>query len=664
MPEVKTKPTRSTKTKAEVPSAPPATHQGATVALRAGADEGRMAYIPLSQLVLDPLNVRKKGGEEVAELAALIESQGLLQNLVVVDRAGLKGGSVFGVVAGGRRLRALLLLEKAKKIPADFEVLCSVVSLERARAISAAENSGREPMSVADTVLAFADMVREGAGVEDLAVAFGLPLAEVRRRLRLAAASPRLFEAFRAGELELDCLMALCLTEDTAKQEEVWDSLPSYDREASRIKRLIAGDVVEARLVQFVGLAAYEAAGGEVLRDLFAQDDENAARLTNPLLLTRLATERLGQEAKALVAQGVVNVVTLLRFGYSEQQAYPKAPVSERAPTPDELAEAERLSAALQEVEEKLFALQDDDDADEKEVEKLEAEVVRLQDVLAALEEARGVADPEVAHLVVAVVSIGQSGALQVNHNRIRKEDLQATFKRAKGRSADAGEGTEAPGAGDDADGVGISQALCASLTAHRTMAIQAILAQDPQKGLAALAHALALGVLYDVMSTYQLRSALGVRGGSTVSRLHDLADDLQDSAAAQALQAHLDRWRARVPAQPAELLGWLLQQPISALVDLLSVCAAVTVDAVQSVPALHPADELVGRIGLDMADWWAPTQAGFFARVSKATISEALTEAGKTEAAGQLGKLKKGEAAALAEQQMQGSRWIPKLMR
>ena len=44
---------------------------------------GDLVLIPLSRLVPSAFNVRKSGGEDVGELAALIKAQGLLQNLVV-----------------------------------------------------------------------------------------------------------------------------------------------------------------------------------------------------------------------------------------------------------------------------------------------------------------------------------------------------------------------------------------------------------------------------------------------------------------------------------------------------------------------------------------------------------------------------------------------------
>ena len=176
---------------------------------------GELVYIPLSKLVASAFNSRKSGGESVTELAALIKSQGLLQNLIVIPHTTAKGKPTakFGVVVGGRRLRALNQLVEAGDLPAHEEILCKLTTKEQAIAASVAENSGRESMSVADTVQSFAAMIAAGAGIEDVAVCFGITPLTVHRRLKLVNVSPRMFELFRQEEMNLDQLMALAISE-------------------------------------------------------------------------------------------------------------------------------------------------------------------------------------------------------------------------------------------------------------------------------------------------------------------------------------------------------------------------------------------------------------------------------------------------------------------
>ena len=80
--------------------------------------------LPLAQLRISPRNARKTGGQSVADLAASIAAEGLLQNLVVTDA----GNGQFDVEAGGRRLRALQLLQSEGRLPAALaSVPCQVV---------------------------------------------------------------------------------------------------------------------------------------------------------------------------------------------------------------------------------------------------------------------------------------------------------------------------------------------------------------------------------------------------------------------------------------------------------------------------------------------------------------------------------------------------------
>ena len=186
--------------------------------------QGREITLPLKLLFRDALNVRKKvPARSVEELAALIHSQGLLQNLVV--RAELKGKKNkqptgrFGVVAGGRRLEALHLLFTQGKMPADFPVRCLEVSQDGAVSVSLAENCGREPLHGADQFEAFAALVELGKTVGQIADAWGISPLTVERRLKLAKISPKLMALYRDDKIELEQLMALTLTDDHQLQE-------------------------------------------------------------------------------------------------------------------------------------------------------------------------------------------------------------------------------------------------------------------------------------------------------------------------------------------------------------------------------------------------------------------------------------------------------------
>ena len=120
--------------------------------------------VKVSDLVPSPFNVRRHSHASIEELAALIDSQGLLHAPTVHEHFAGRGKSrrlAFGVSAGERRRRALRLLQERGRLPGDFEVACKLIPIERAREVSVAENSGREPMHPADEFEAFKVLVQK-----------------------------------------------------------------------------------------------------------------------------------------------------------------------------------------------------------------------------------------------------------------------------------------------------------------------------------------------------------------------------------------------------------------------------------------------------------------------------------------------------------------------
>lgn len=108
--------------------------------------------VPLA-VVTSPLSVRRYSSGQVEEMAALIDSQHLLHNLVTErarrpgrgDREGNGSACVrFAVEAGERRRRALLALQARGRLRRDQEVLCELVPPARALEFSISENSGCE----------------------------------------------------------------------------------------------------------------------------------------------------------------------------------------------------------------------------------------------------------------------------------------------------------------------------------------------------------------------------------------------------------------------------------------------------------------------------------------------------------------------------------------
>lgn len=257
--------------------------------------------VPLNMLVQSKANVRKTNTKNGIEaLAANIEAVGLRQNLNV--RRMEDGKSE--VIAGQRRLMALQLLAKQKKIPADFLVPCLEVKDEQqAQEISTAENVMREAMHPADEFEAFKGLVNSGKSVDDIAAQFGCSVLHVRKLLALSSVSPKIIAAYRKGDLNLEQVMAYTLTGDHVRQEKLFREHPAYT--AWSIKKALTEDAMSGghRFVPFVGLKNYEAAGGRVTRDLF-EEDEDSVHLSDPDILRTLAEQKFNTTVEKVKAEG------------------------------------------------------------------------------------------------------------------------------------------------------------------------------------------------------------------------------------------------------------------------------------------------------------------------------------------------------------------------
>jgi len=661
-------------TEAGVPPAPPEPHQQAGgIALRAVQGEGEPQYIALGAMRLDERNVRKDEPTEgeIEQLADLIDAQGLLQNLSVVAYAHpVKGKGKdkkrtfsHGVIAGGRRLRALLVLVKRGRITLDEEILCTVVSADRALAVSTAENSGRVPMSQADTIIAFADMVKAGAGVESLAVCFGLSPLTVQRRLKLANVSPNLFGLFRQEGMTLDQLMALALTDDHAAQEAAWNAAPEYDRSPRKLRSLIAGEGLSQAVIRFVGVEAYESAGGAVLRDLFADSDEQPAYIQDPALMMRLASEKLEGIAQTVRDEGAAWVEVFNSWGYSEREQFSSPPSTKRAPTEEEAAALAELTTQADELYEQIEAEYESDDEDhyQEKIDRLEAEAEEVAAKKTAIEDGMRVVLPEVAALTGAAVYVDHQGQPKIERNLLRKAD-SGTVKRAAAK-AEAAAGGRAEGGKTDEKG-GVSDKLCHQLTAHRTRALQASLLGNQLAALAALVHPLLTRLLYGAGAMWESPSAIKASAENCEGQLSNWAPDLAESRAEKAMQEAMLEARDMLPAEVGELLPWLLAQPLDTLVQLLTLCSALSLNAINGNGKHATTEAIANVVNLNMADWWEATEASYLGAVPKSLIVESVKEAGMAEDAEALGKLKKSEAVAKAQELLAGKRWLPAVLR
>tara|TARA_R110000772_G_C13305830_1_gene439325 strand:+ start:5321 stop:6052 length:732 start_codon:yes stop_codon:yes gene_type:complete len=227
--------------------------------------------IGLDRLVASQSNVRVAKASRVthASLMASIAAEGVLQNLVVVPE-----GEGFAVIAGGRRLKALQGLAQAGRIAGDYPVPRAVRGAEDSvTAISLAENFQCDGMHPADQMQAFAELARQGLAEAEITVRFGLSEAHVRKLLKLGRVAKAIMADYRKGQFTLEEVQAFALVDDTKRQLACYRELGEHCS-AHAIRRWLLGEAIEAGqgMGAFVGVAAYEKAGGAVERDLFEEE--------------------------------------------------------------------------------------------------------------------------------------------------------------------------------------------------------------------------------------------------------------------------------------------------------------------------------------------------------------------------------------------------------
>lgn len=615
----------------------------------------RLLLIPLSQLRPSSRNVRQSGGASIPELASSIARVGLLQNLTVTASSD---GEHYEVVAGKRRLAALKLLAKRHKIDKAHDVPCLLVPDASARTVSLTENVQREAMHPGEQFEAFAALVAEGRPIEDIAADFGVTPLVVQRRLKLANVSPRLLADYRADTVTLDQLMALAITDDHAAQEAAFYDVPEWRRNPQALREHLTEREIDATrdaLARFVGIEAYETAGGGVRRDLFS-DDSRGVFLTDAALLESLARDKLAATAETARLEGWAWVEAVPRITSAELHGFQRARRDRRTPNKTEAKRIAKLQARQQAIDDRLNA-DDAEDMAEEETSALYEENDKLGAEIETIEQTLLVFAPETLAMAGVIVTVDHAGEIAIHRGLLREAEAKA-LRAQEGQDKQSGGGDE--GAAQTPTLPRISEKLARRLSAHRTAALQAEVARHPQVALVAVVHRLALRL---VVNGYGSGDSVVNISASPQDGLDAYAPDMAQSPAAVQMGEARQAWADRLPEDPATLFAALLALPQEELLSLLAVCVAVTVGAVTPREDAMPAAALAQAVGLDMHAWWTPTAEGYFAHVSKAKAFEAVQVLAPEQAA-RLLKLKKNELASEAGRLAAGTGWLPLMLR
>ncbi|MDO8422489.1 MAG: ParB/RepB/Spo0J family partition protein [Parvibaculum sp.] len=643
--------------------------------------------IPFNKLVLSSRNVRRvRAGVSIEELAEDIVRRTLLQSLSVRQAVGEDGQptDTYEVQAGGRRYRALELLVKQKRLNKTAPIPCVIREDGILEEDSLAENVQRQALHPLDQFRAFQSLKDQGLGEEDIAARFFVTPQIVRQRLKLASVSPKLLEIYAADEMTLDQLMAFTISGDPARQEQVWETVKrGYNDAPYYIRKLLTENTVAARdkRALFIGLNAYEAEGGVVLRDLFSQNDDGW--LQDAALLERLVVEKLTSEAEAIKAEGWRWIQIAQEFPYGHTGGLRRV-MGEMQPLSDEEhAKREALRDEMAEIEERYFQ-----ESDEDLPEEIDRRLAEIEAALDAFESQPVIYDSAEIARAGVFVSIDGDGKLKVERGYVRPED--EAQNEADGDAADAdafvrdhveivhvgadGEtrqvdpaalsGNASPDEEEEEGIKPLSDRLVMELTAHRTLALRDALAGDPDIAFIAVLHGLALQAFY----RYATDSCLEITWKSSGFSVQ--GPDLKECSSAKAIDERHANWEKQLPDEPDLLWEFLCGIDHDSRMALFAHCASLTANAVhepwnRAQGRRHHANQLACAVSLDMATaGWKPTAENYLNRVPKARILEAVTEAKGDAASELIDHLKKSDMAEQAERLLADTGWLPEPLR
>ncbi|WP_121633925.1 ParB/RepB/Spo0J family partition protein [Tropicibacter alexandrii] len=658
--------------------------------------------IPFDKLVLSQSNVRRiKAGISVEELAEDIARRGLLQSLSVRPVLADDGSETgkFEIPAGGRRFQALSLLVKQKRLAKTTPIPCIVRDANSAILAeddSLAENMQRAALHPLDQFRAFVALREKGQGDEEIAAAFFVTPQVVKQRLKLAAVAPALLELYAEDEMTLEQLMAFTVNPDHERQVQVWEAIKSsWNKEPYQIRRMLTETSVRAsdRRAVFVGVDAYEAAGGTMLHDLFQGDD--GGWLEDPALLDRLVSEKLQAEAEAIATEGWkwIEVSLDLPYGYSHglrRLSGDPAPM-----TDDEGAAHAKLLAEYR-------ALEEEYEGQDEFPEEIDARLGDLEVAMEKLEARPLIFDAEDIARAGAFVTLDRDGELAVYRGFVRPEDeprqdadVHSGEQAADGQGVELSTGSKVDGIGhgtvitsagqvlganmpdDEDDGAlkPLPERLIMELTAHRTLALREAVGRSPDVALTLL-------LLKLVGDTFRTSSSAGSCLEASVRHVYmsAQASDLKDSVVAKLVDDRHAEWEADLPlGNDAALWDYLTCLDQGSRLSLLAHCLSFGVNALHEkvnpygagisagglTKRMTQSDLVAQAVELDMVEaGWEPTVDTYLNRVPKARILEAVREAKGEGTAQLLDHLKKGEMASEAERLLKGSGWLPEVLR
>lgn len=310
----------------------------------------------------------------------------------------------------------------------------------------------------------------------------------------------------------------------------------------------------------------------------------------------------------------------------------------------------------LEAVEAELYAL--DGEEQPQRYSELESQQETLQAQVDELEAQSKGYQPEVMALTGVIVAFSRD-EIRIERGLVKTEDrarVEALLEQGERISG----GRESQPAGRKADAV--SEALRQSLLGHKNLAAQRVTARNPHAAKALLVSQMVTTMRNkpsDAPTDYSISSGWGSR---SYCKITDEAGVEQQKAFETVCKTLIDD----LPTEAGALWEALYALSASELDALLAHAIARSV-SLAAEPGRGMTESFVTALGLDMAEHFTPTAENYLGRVPKELMIEALDEAGKvtddTDRAALLA-MKKGVLAKEAEARLEGTGWVPKLIR
>lgn len=559
-----------------------------------------------AHLKQSPLNVRKSKRQHIEALADDIAAHGIIHNLVAY-----KNGKGYAVVAGGRRLEAIRLLQRQGRLPDDFAVPVSIRPKKEAVELSLAENQSRDDMHPADAIEAYGKLAADGLASDDIAARFGVSPAHVNRILSLANLHPDIRAALAKDDIGLDAAKAYTLTDDQERQLRLFGEFGSS---AHMVRKALTDDKIatDSALFDLVPLADYIAAGGTITRDLFSGDDGGFA--DNADLVWSIVQQRLEAVREDWLTDGWPEVEIVERQPDNFYSLNHIRPQGLRDLTEDEatlVAELERKAEAISEADPEAETWNN-------------ADLRATDDELRTIEQARRYYTDEQKAEARVIVFLGYNGALTVQPVCLRKA------KRTK--------------KADDATPERFSRKLAEAMHRIKLLAVRESVASNPD-----FAFDLMLAALIEDRLAYGINSPLALRTNAAPVQV-----DAELLAGPTMIHVEEAADKALAAIKREDLLDQLASLTTDRKQQLFATLIATLIDPNSTLPT-----DILARLDIDMVAKWRP-DAAFYGRMTKAALLDLLSEQCGEAAAENCRKLTKADLADEVTQRLPNKGWLP----